>query len=306
MSPARTPAPGTRRTTNARRARAAPDPAATPRPASPSARQGIQSVETGVGLLRALAAANEPVSLKALSAAAGMAPAKAHRYLVSFIRTGLVEQEPASSRYDLGAIALQIGLAALARLDPMRIALPALARLREEIGQTVALAVWGTHGPTVVRWLESTHPVTAGLRTGAVLPLTRSATGLVFAAFLPDIVTHPLLEAEFAHLGTRQAAARRKALAATLAGVRTRRMAVVNGELVAGVDALAAPVFDAGGRPVLAIAALGHASTFDARPAGKVARALRAATLALSQQLGHGHFGPDEKLEGVAGAAGTD
>jgi hypothetical protein len=58
--------------------------------------------------------------LKDLAAAAGMSAAKAHRYLVSFQRLGLVTQDPRSTRYDLGPAALQLGLAALARLDPVR------------------------------------------------------------------------------------------------------------------------------------------------------------------------------------------
>ncbi len=262
------------------------------------ARQGIQSVEVGLRLLQTLAAGNQAMTLKDLSNAAGMAPAKAHRYLVSLARMGLVEQDPATSRYDLGTSALQLGLAALARLDPMRIALPALERLRDEIDQTVALSVWGSHGATVVRWLESSHPVTAGLRTGAVLPLTRSATGRIFAAFLPEAATRALADAEIGQLPERRRTAQRKAFAAMKSVVRQQGIARVEGDLVTGVDALAAPVFDASGRPVLVIAALGYADAIDARPDGKCAVALKAATFALSEQLGHGRLYQDEKLAG--------
>jgi DNA-binding IclR family transcriptional regulator len=69
--------------------------------------------------------------LKDVAAAAGMSAAKAHRYLVSFQRIGLVAQDERNSRYDLGPAALKIGLASLARLDPVRLArerIPALLR----------------------------------------------------------------------------------------------------------------------------------------------------------------------------------
>ena len=60
------------------------------------ARAGIQSVEVGFALLDALARATGPLMLRDLAAAAHMSAAKAHRYLVSFQRLGLVLQDSAS------------------------------------------------------------------------------------------------------------------------------------------------------------------------------------------------------------------
>ena len=39
-----------------------------------------------------------------------MSAAKAHRYLVSFQRLGLVTQDSRTARYDLGPAALKLGL----------------------------------------------------------------------------------------------------------------------------------------------------------------------------------------------------
>ena len=117
------------------------------------AQQGIQSIEVGARILQALTQASRPQMLKDLAAAADMPAAKAHRYLVSFARMGLVEQQADTGLYDLGSFALALGLGALARLEPVTVAAPALAELREETGQTVALAVWANRGPTIVRWL---------------------------------------------------------------------------------------------------------------------------------------------------------
>jgi DNA-binding IclR family transcriptional regulator len=47
------------------------------------------------------------------------------------------------------------------------------------------LAVWGSYGPTIVRWEECRLPIAVSVRVGSVLRLLDSATGLVFAAFLP-------------------------------------------------------------------------------------------------------------------------
>jgi DNA-binding IclR family transcriptional regulator len=53
------------------------------------------------------------------------------------MRMGLVEQDANTGRYDLGEFALELGLASLARLDPVRLAGPVLDDLCERIGETV-------------------------------------------------------------------------------------------------------------------------------------------------------------------------
>src|SRR5574343_1328903 len=146
-------------------------------------RQGIQSVEVGFRLLRVLASTNRPMMLRDIAKGASMPAAKAHRYMVSFLRIGIVEQDSASGRYDLGAYALELGLAGLGRLDPVRLATPILESLCEEIHETVALAVWGTHGATIVRIVDAGGPITITLRPGTCLSLCKSATGRAFATF---------------------------------------------------------------------------------------------------------------------------
>lgn len=59
-------------------------------------RQGIQSVEVGFSLLRVIAANNRPMMLRDIAKGASMPAAKAHRYMVSFMRIGIVEQDPAT------------------------------------------------------------------------------------------------------------------------------------------------------------------------------------------------------------------
>ena len=254
------------------------------------ARAGIQSVEVGFGLLQALAMASGPLMLRDLAAAAGMSAAKAHRYLVSFQRLRLVIQDAASARYDLGPAALQLGLASLSRLDAVRLARERVAPLMEQIGHTLALAVWGNHGPTIVHWEESPRAVTVNLRLGDVMPLLASATGRCFAAFLsPEAVT-PLLRQEIA--AARQQ--RRPDLPATLAEaealleeVRRRGSARVVDTLLPGIVAFCAPVFDADAHMTLGMVALGPAGSFDPDWDGAVDRPLRAAARQLSSDLGY-------------------
>ena len=253
------------------------------------ARAGIQSLEVGFALLDVLTQTPGPLMLRDLAARAGMSAAKAHRYLVSFQRLGLVVQDSRTTRYDLGPAALKLGLAALSRLDAVRLARERMPPLMEQIGHTLALAVWGNHGPTIVHWEESPQAVTANLRLGDVMPLLASATGRCFAAHVAPEAIAPLVREELARAQKLQRTdlPRTQAEVNTLlAEVRTRGVARVVDTLLPGIVGFCAPVFDADGHMALGIVTLGSIATFDPEWGGAVEQPLRAAALQLSQDLG--------------------
>lgn len=253
-------------------------------------RQGIQSIEVGSRILRALAANGRSMMLRDLAKAAGMPAAKAHRYLVSFMRMGLVEQDANSARYDLGEFSLELGLASLARIDPIRLATPILDDLCELIGETVALAMWGNHGPTCVRWVEAGGPVTVTLRPGVVLPLTTSATGLLFSSFFRSPYLKKQLDAElkanaeatntsFEHL--------KNTLETQLEEIRLNQIARASGSLTPGINGFSAPVFDYTGRMIAAITSLGTIGHFEMDWNSSIATHIKEAAACLSKRLGH-------------------
>jgi DNA-binding IclR family transcriptional regulator len=252
-------------------------------------RQGIQSIEVGMPLLRVLAGRGAPMMLRDLANEAGMPAAKAHRYLVSFIRTGLVTQDRLSGRYDLGHFALELGLASLARLDAVRMATPVLDALAGEIGETVALAVWGNMGPTIVRWVESRRPVTVNLRTGAVMPLLHSATGLCFVAFFESPLLQEQIEEELricARSEDPRGPLTHAQIDELVAEFRKHGMSRVTGSLIPGINAFSAPVFNHEGKMALAITGLGPAGLMPPNWNGPVPKAIRAAALDISRQMG--------------------
>lgn len=253
-------------------------------------RRGIQSIEVGGTLLQALVDAGAPLPLRELALRAGMSSAKAHPYLVSFGALGLIEQDPLTGRYGLGPFALQLGLVSLQLLSPVRIAIPAITALGDAIGHTVALAVLGTHGPTIVYIHESSRPIHVNMRAGTVMSTVNTATGRVFAAYLPEKRAQHLIARELKEPAViAQAAARRPKpeLDALLADVRARGMARAVGEPIPGINALSAPVFDHTRGIALAVTAIGPAGSFDPAWDGPLAHALRQCAAGVSQRLGH-------------------
>ena len=269
--------------------------AAQPRPARESDSRGIQSIEVGGRLLLALAHHGQPLALKDLAAAADMTAGKAHPYLVSFIKLGLVERETEGGRYGLGPLALQMGLIGLQQYDPVRLATERIDELARATGHTVAIAVWGHRGPTLVRIAEAPSPVHVSMRHGTVMSIPDTASGRLFAAFGPADAVREALdnEARLAPAASRRARARtggRFGLGAAfdreVDRVRADGVAGIEGVALPGLSALATPVFDARGQLVLSLTAIGPSATFDAAVDGAVARALKPAALQLSTRLG--------------------
>ncbi len=253
-------------------------------------RAGIQSVEVGFALLDALTRSVGPLMLRDLAAAAGMSAAKAHRYLVSFQRLALVVQDARTALYDLGPAALNLGLASLSRINAVKLARERAGPLMLELGHTVALAVWGNRGPTIVHWEESPRAVTVNLRLGDVMPLLSSATGRCFAAHARLDAIEAMIEEELAQI---KASARsdlpttRAEVNDLLAEVRKRGMARVVDSLLPSVAGFCVPVFDSDGHMALGMVALGSLAHFDPQWDGAVATALLASARRLSADLGH-------------------
>jgi DNA-binding IclR family transcriptional regulator len=259
------------------------------KPAATRGQRGIQSIEVGGQLLRALAHHGRPMALKDLAREAGMTPAKAHPYLVSFGKLGLIEQTNASGHYGLGALAMQLGLISLQQFDPVRLATPRLAELARTLGHTVAIAVWGNRGATIVRIEEAPSAVHVNMRHGTVLTLRGTASGRLFAAYLPAAEVQSALALEAADSGARVAgnpARIDRAFAAELDRIRDERISRAVDAAVPGVSALAAPVFDGQGQIVLSLTAIGPSAIFDTAPSGALVRELRRVAAELSAQLG--------------------
>jgi DNA-binding IclR family transcriptional regulator len=260
------------------------------------AQRSVQSIEVGGPLLLALASAPTPMTLKDLAAAAALPASRAHPYLVSFGRLGLVTQDGTSGRYALGPAAMQIGLTCLFQSDPLRAGTDVAQALAAQTGHAVALAVWGNFGPTVVRLFEARQALHITLRAGTVMSVYGTATGRAFVAALPthrvDQVLHGPQGAlpPFGLHGTRPAspAQRQREDAAIAAEYRNHQLVRVVGTPLPGVNAFSAPILDHEGQVALVITVLDAQEMLSPSWTGAGAQALRAAAAEIAARLGAG------------------
>lgn len=249
------------------------------------ARQGIQSVEIAMTVLLALEGSAGPMSLTQIAAASRMQPSKVHRYLVSLGRVGLISQSRNSGLYDLGPSLRRLGAEALRRMDETGLASEYLPELRDRTGHAVNLAVWGDHGPVVVRWDYGSYALPITVRVGATLPMLSSSVGRVYLTHLPDTLTRPVIDAQSVAADGPNPSV--EDLEGIKADVRRDGVAVTSGGVIPGVVSVAAPVFTSGeSLPlVVAIALPDRHATREALQ--DVTAALLEATKAMSATLGH-------------------
>jgi flavin reductase (DIM6/NTAB) family NADH-FMN oxidoreductase RutF/DNA-binding IclR family transcriptional regulator len=180
----------------------------------------------------------------------------------------------------------------LSQLQALRYATPMLVVLSRQVDRSVALSVWGSHGPTVVRWeQQADDPLKARLPAGQVCRLLTSATGLAWSAFGPSGLADSLIRSELkSPLG--DAPRSRQELTALLEQIRARGIARVEassnftGRYGTRINAASAPVFDAAGSMVLAITVVGDACTTNVQWDSAMCVRLREVATQLSARLG--------------------
>lgn len=236
-------------------------------------RRGINSVEQGMAVLRAVVDLGAPGSLKEIASAAGMDSSQTHRYVSSLVNCGMLRQDAASGLYDLGSTALRTGLAALSRLDPIAQVEEAARDVARRSGGTVLVSVWAVGGATIIRWYHGTPPVYTMLSVGSVLPLTSSATGKVFLAFL----SNPLLASHIEKDSAPDPAERER--------VRAQHLASVDNKVIPGLRAFSAPVLGAADQVVAVLTIIASNATPSAADSG-FKRALLETCRGLTLDLG--------------------
>jgi len=253
--------------------------------ATESSQQGIKSIEIGARVLLALERGRGPLTLSEVARASELHPAKAHRYLTSLLRTGLASQDATTGMYDFGPAARHLGVEALRRVDPVRLAQTRATGLRDATGHTVTVAVWSEHGPVMVSWDTGTHLLPMTVRVGSVLPMLDSGVGYCFLAFLPDSMTADVLRAQQKQGETRSLPP--EEVERLKEEIREEGYGRTRNQMIFGLAALVAPIFGADGQIELTIGLVIPARQMNDRTAKALSKQLLAHADSISRELGY-------------------
>ena len=203
-------------------------------------REFIQSLERGLGIIRAFGPHAPEQTVSELAITTGLTRATARRFLITLIELGYVESDGRIFR--LTPKVLELGYSFLSGLRFPDVALPHLERLVAEVDEgSEACVLDGDHIVYVAR-VPSSAVMTVSINVGARMPAHATSMGKVLLAFLPD----PELDAYFAHAELRSFLPRTVTdpgeLRAQLERVREQGYAVEREEFDEDFCCVAAPV----------------------------------------------------------------
>jgi len=236
------------------------------------------TVDLSLRMLEHLAGSREPIGVSDLARVFHASKATVYRHLQSLVRHGFVRQDPGTMRYDAGIKLLILGERVRERFDILAVARDEMARLREQCEQPVTLSTLLDDRVVVVEVLQGRQIVNFGTQPGTVLDLHASAHGKVALAFGPPGLLGRCL-AKPLKAWTAQTICGRTALERAIAQVRLRGWATAPNQVLAGVNGLAAPIFNHLGNYAGAIAIAGSIQHIPATPPpGQISAVLEAAT----------------------------
>ncbi len=260
-------------------------------------RRRVQSIEVGFRVLRVLRMAEGALPLREIAARAGMPSSKVHLYLVSFVRENMAYQDPETGHYGLGSFAIQLGLAAIRQLDVVDIAQEVMTELRDKTDCAIYLSLWGDRGPCIVAKADGQLQGAFQIRLGYILPLTTTATGLVFLAHLPEYETQRALDAQQAYDRHRDhsSAPSEEELAQRIAEVRSNGFGSTVGMLHRNFAGVAAPIFDYSHQVAATLTLLGPTDFVTKTRLKEFQKLVLNATASISERMGAHGGGEAEK-----------
>lgn len=245
----------------------------------------MRTVEKALRLLDLFTETRPSLGLSEVARAAGLDKATAQRMLADLGAAGLLEQDPDSRAWRLGAGLLRLARLREAAFPVASVLNPILARLAEETGETAHASLRAGRDLGTVGVVESTRSNRVYVEPGLVLPLHATASGIAYCAHarpevLAEVLARPLPALTAA---TPTDPAR---LAAAVAQARAQGWAAADQTLEAEVCGLAVPLFGPDGWAVGALAVATPAARMTPEARARILAALGPAARAATEGMG--------------------
>ncbi len=250
----------------------------------------LESVGIVFDILEKLSQAGRPLGVTELAQSMAQPKPRVYRHLSSMRQIGVVEQEPSSDKYRLGARLIGLGNAANSQFDLRALAEPYLNRLRDVTGETAMLSIADEESALVIAAVESTQPVCISVKPGNRVPIHCSAQGRIVLAWRDPATQRRLLRKKLERF-TDKSLVDAEQVQKRLERIRGQLYEDADGEVFDGVNVLAAPIFAHGDDLAGVIGIIGATRNIPAPPAPDLLRAVQSAAAELSARLNSDRYG---------------
>ncbi len=251
-----------------------------------SAGEGVQAVVLALKILDHVARQSDPVGVTSLAQALGTTKSRIYRYLRTLVQQGYIVQAEDSEKYRVGGRLVTLGRAVSENLDLAMAARPVLRELRDALGHFAVVSQVESEGVRVLATVSGKSAIEIGVKPGSVLGFHYSAQGKVALAFGSEDLRARVFR-ERLEMRTPRTIVNQRQLRDEIERVRRQGWAVAPSEALIGTNALAAPVFEAGGDLVGTVAIVDSVQFIPEGPSEEQVRRIVDAGRRISESLGH-------------------
>lgn len=251
----------------------------------PGRNSRIQAVEFALHLLEFIAQRQGSVGVSEMAREFGTTKSRIHRHLQTLVAAGYLARNADSDRYVITARLVALGQAVSESFDAGIAARDVARALRDRLGHAVTVSLPDTDGARIILLMPSRSNIEIAVKPGSVLPFHASAQGKIFLAYGEPQLLGGLLRKGLT-METPFTINDPQRLLDHLAGVRRNGWATAPNEVLVGLNALAAPIFDALGKLVGAIAITDSVQHIPETPSMPQLEAVREAAAQVSANLG--------------------
>lgn len=216
---------------------------AAPPPNTEQAATGTQLLDRTVSVIKLLGSFGEQgARISEIAESLGLKTSTAHRIVTALERHGLIERERSTKRYRLGLALFALGATAADGTGLRKLCRPALLRLANETGDTVFLMARSGLKVVCVDRQEGAYVLDSLTgHVGGQIPMGVGPASEAILAFLPEDETEAIIEAN-APLYDRYRGLTADKIRRRLPQIRAQGYALDDGDLVAGISAVAVPI----------------------------------------------------------------
>jgi IclR family acetate operon transcriptional repressor len=245
----------------------------------------VQSLDRAMHLLR-LIGERAGMTLSALAAESGQAPATVYRVLTTLQGHNMVEVEEPGQLWHVGAGAFRIGTAFLRRTKVADRARGPMQALMRATGETANLGVESQDQVLFLAQVETHEAIRAFFPPGTLSPMHVSGIGKALLAWLPEPQVRAIIVRQGLPGFTSLSLTSEASLLRDLARTRDRGFAVDDQEKAEGMRCVAAPVFNGYGEPVAGLSVSGPAFRIGLSDAARIGALVRAAADEVTTAIG--------------------